>query len=67
MSSLPQSGLDLFPDLLLVRGEAGDDVRLNADLFQRVAPDLRFVEVQQTCLHKIFQVSIRRAGFGVYP
>ncbi len=63
----PQAWLDLLPDLLLVRGERGDDVRLHLDLLQWVAPDLGLVEVQQARFGEDLQISITGAGFGIDP
>jgi len=64
---LPQARQDLLPDLLLVSREGWNDIRLDLDVLQGVAPDFGFVEVQQTGFSKELQIAITRPCFGIDP
>jgi len=64
---LPKAWLDLLPDLILIRSECWDDVRLHLDLLQRVAPDFGLVEVQQTRFGEHLQISIGCTSLGIDP
>jgi len=57
----------LLPDALLVRCEGGGMCAFDMQVFQRVAPNLGFVEVQVILLREGFQVRVGAVGLGVNP